>query len=71
MLVLDRARIGCCMLGTGVARTHFPNEQAAMKCVYLAIMSLDSTGTARKRWSNGWTTALNAFEVTCDAAPSR
>jgi hypothetical protein len=24
---------------------HFPNEQAALKCVYMAIMSLDPTGT--------------------------
>ncbi|TCN32750.1 hypothetical protein EV644_12456 [Kribbella orskensis] len=22
-------------------RGHFPNEQAALKCVYLAVMSLD------------------------------
>ena len=48
------------------ARGHFPNEQAAMKCVYLAIMSLDSTGTARKRWYNRWKAALNAFEITFD-----
>ena len=27
------------------ARGHFPNEQAALKCLYLAIMSLDPTGT--------------------------
>ena len=26
------------------ARGHFPTEQAAMKCLYLAIMSLDPTG---------------------------
>jgi transposase-like protein len=26
------------------ARGHFPNEQAALKCVYMAIMSLDPTG---------------------------
>ena len=29
------------------ARGHFPNEQAALKCVYMAIMSLDPTGTGR------------------------
>ncbi len=29
------------------ARGHFPNEQAALKCVYLAVMSLDPTGTGR------------------------
>jgi hypothetical protein len=27
------------------ARGNFPNEQAALKCVYMAIMSLDPTGT--------------------------
>ena len=26
------------------ARGHFPNEQAALKCVYLAVMALDPTG---------------------------
>jgi hypothetical protein len=28
------------------ARGHFPNEAAALKCVYLAVMSLDPTATA-------------------------
>lgn len=48
------------------ARGHFPNEQAAMKCVYLAVMSLDPTGKGRQRWSNRWKAALNAFEITFD-----
>ncbi|MET0135530.1 MAG: IS256 family transposase [Kibdelosporangium sp.] len=48
------------------ARGHFPTEQAALKCVYLAIMSLDPTGTGRKRWSNRWKKALNAFEMAFD-----
>jgi transposase-like protein len=48
------------------ARGHFPTEQAALKCVYLAIMSLDPTGNGRKRWSNRWKAALNAFEITFD-----
>jgi putative transposase len=30
---------------------HFPTEQAALKCVYLAIMSLDPTGKGQQRWS--------------------
>lgn len=47
-------------------RGHFPTEQAALKCVYLAIMSLDPTGTGRQRWSNRWKAALNAFEITFD-----
>jgi putative transposase len=48
------------------ARGHFPNEQAALKCVYMAIMSLDPTGKGRKRWSLRWKAALNAFEITFD-----
>ena len=31
------------------ARGHFPNEQAALKCVYLAVMALDPTGKGRAR----------------------
>jgi putative transposase len=46
------------------ARGHFPNEQAALKCVYLAVMSLDPTGKGRKRWVTRWKAALNAFEIT-------
>ena len=45
------------------ARGHFPTEQAALKCVYMAIMSLDPTGRGRQRWSNRWKPALNAFTV--------
>jgi transposase-like protein len=48
------------------ARGHFPTEQAALKCIYLAIMSLDPTGKGRKRWSNRWKAALNAFQITFD-----
>jgi len=48
------------------ARGHFPTEQAALKCVYLALMSLDPTGTGQKRWTNRWKAALNAFEITFD-----
>jgi transposase-like protein len=48
------------------ARGHFPTEQAAMKCLYLALMSLDPTGKGRQRWSNRWKAALNAFDITFD-----
>jgi len=48
------------------ARGHFPTEAAALKCVYLAIMSLDPTGKVQQRWSNHWKAALNAFEITFD-----
>lgn len=46
------------------ARGHFPNEQAAMKCLYLTIRSLDPTGRGRARWITRWKPALNAFAVT-------
>jgi transposase-like protein len=45
------------------ARGHFPTEAAALKCVFLAIMSLDPTGRGRQRWTNRWKSALNAFTV--------
>src|SRR6187431_1551989 len=48
------------------ARGHFPNEQAALKCVYMAIMSLDPTGTGQRRWSMRWKPALNAFDMAFD-----
>ena len=48
------------------ARGHFPTDAAALKCVYLAIVSLDPTGRGRKRWSNRWKEALNAFDITFD-----
>lgn len=46
------------------SRGHFPNEQAALKCVYLAVMSLDPTGQGRARWTQRWKAALNAFDIT-------
>ncbi|EST33778.1 hypothetical protein M878_12085 [Streptomyces roseochromogenus subsp. oscitans DS 12.976] len=48
------------------ARGHFPNEQAALKCVYMAITSLDPTGKGQARWTMRWKTALNAFDITFD-----
>ena len=48
------------------ARGHFPTEQAALKCVYMAVMALDPTGTGRKRWMMRWKPALNAFEIAFD-----
>jgi transposase-like protein len=48
------------------ARGHFPTEQAALKHLYLVILSLDPTGRGRKRWSNRWKGALNAFDITFD-----
>ncbi len=41
-----------------------PGLQAAVKCLYLTIRSLDPRGRARARWINRWKPALNAFAVT-------
>jgi len=46
------------------ARGHFPNEQAALKCLYLVTRSLDPTGRGRARWTMRWKPALNAFAIT-------
>ena len=46
------------------ARGHFPNENAAMKCLYLVVRSLDPKGTGQERWMNRWKPALNAFAIT-------
>ena len=46
------------------ARGHFPNEQAALKCLYLVTRSLDPTGKGRARWAMRWKPALNAFSIT-------
>jgi transposase-like protein len=46
------------------ARGHFPNEQSAMKCLYMVVRSLDPTGSGQERWMNRWKPALNAFAIT-------
>ena len=46
------------------ARGHFPTEQAALKCLYLATRALDPTGRGRARWMIRWKPALNAFAIT-------
>ena len=46
------------------ARGHFPNEQAALKCLYLVTRSLDPTGGGRARRVIRWKPALNAFAIT-------
>lgn len=50
------------------ARGHFPNEQSALKCLYLVTRSLDPTGTGQKRWTMRWKPALNAFAITSPTA---
>ena len=37
-------------------------NRPAMKFLCLAIMSLDPGGKGRKRWSNRWKAALDAFD---------
>lgn len=46
------------------ARGHSPNEQSALKCLYLVTRSLDPTGQGRARWMMRWKPALNAFAIT-------
>ena len=45
------------------ARGHFPNDQAALKCLYLVTRSLDPTGKGRARWITRWKAPLNAFAI--------
>jgi putative transposase len=45
------------------ARGHFPNDTAALKCLYLATRALDPTGRGRARWATRWKPALNAFAI--------
>ncbi|MFE0063388.1 IS256 family transposase, partial [Streptomyces sp. NPDC059003] len=41
-------------------------QAAALKCVCLAVMSLDPTGKGRKRWTTRWKRALQAFDIAFD-----
>lgn len=52
------------------ARGRFPTGQAAPKCVYLAVMSLDPTGTGRRRRAMGQKPALQAFDFVFDGRPT-
>jgi transposase-like protein len=45
------------------ARGHFPNDTAALKCLYLVTRALDPTGRGRARWAMRWKPALNAFAI--------
>jgi len=47
-------------LACGERPRSLPTEQATLKCVYLAIMSLGPTAEGRRHWSNRWKAALNA-----------
>ena len=52
------------------ASGHFPNEQAALKRIYLATLALDPTGKGKVRWANRWKEALNAFDMKFDGRVS-
>ena len=43
------------------ARGHFPDGQAALRCLYPLTRSLDPTGTGRTRWAMRRKPATNAF----------
>lgn len=45
------------------ARGHFPNDAAALKCLYLVTRPLDPRGQGRARWTTKWKPALNAFAI--------
>ncbi len=45
------------------ARGHFPSENAALKGVYMALVSLDPTGKGQRRWTKRWKAPLNAFHI--------
>lgn len=45
------------------ARGHFPNEQAAMKVLYLTVRSLDPKATGQQRWMMRWKPVLNVIAV--------
>jgi putative transposase len=46
------------------AHGYFQTEQAALKCLYLAIRSFDPKGLGQIKWSGRWKPALNAFAIT-------
>jgi len=52
------------------ASGHFPNEQAALKRIYLATLALDPTGKGKVRWANRWKAALNEFDLKFDGRVS-
>jgi transposase-like protein len=45
------------------ARGHFPNEQAAMKALNLAVRFLAPKGTGQQRWITRWKPMLNVIAV--------
>ncbi|CND77975.1 transposase IS3/IS911 family protein [Mycobacterium tuberculosis] len=59
-----RKRHGGDSSATSAGEPKSPRErELERECVYLAVMSLDPTGTGRKRWMRRWKPALNAFDI--------
>jgi hypothetical protein len=63
---VNPARVSRSTSSSTGARGHFPTDQAALKVLYLAVVSLDPTGKGRQRWTNRWKAALNAFDIAFD-----
>lgn len=71
-LDVEIRRVICCTdalerVTTGIRRAvrgHFPDDQAALKSVYLAVMSLEPAGKPKKHWTPRWKAALSAFSST-------
>ncbi|WP_443075494.1 hypothetical protein [Streptomyces sp. NBC_01483] len=58
-----RARVNRPSQDLDVATENPAPEAAALKCVYMALMSMDPTGKGRKRWTMRWKAPLNAFQI--------
>lgn len=58
----DPGRDPCRLLQLRQVESRCP----ALKCVYMAVMSLDPTGQGRKRWTMRWKPALQAFDIAFD-----
>jgi hypothetical protein len=52
-----------CSSQLGLTSGHFPNEQAALNCLYFVVRSLDPTGRCRRGWMNRSKPSLNAFAI--------
>ena len=48
------------------ARGHLPTQQATLKSLYLECNDLEPDRKGRKRLTNRWKAALNAFDITFD-----
>jgi hypothetical protein len=59
--LMDFEWVNTCIRRAVKAHGRFPDEQATLTCIYMAIMWLDSTGKGQARWTMCWKTVLNAF----------